>query len=126
MNERMLSVIGCKLVDDVLIDAPLIVDDDMIASLRISVVVTADFEDNWSGFQDRQGCAASRGILKKLKAIPDALKLADIVRRLNDNRSRYEEKFEVKKKQEDEYYNERYQRDTMSSINGTNELKEAP
>jgi len=126
MNERMLSVIGCKLVDDVLIDAPLIVDDDMIASLRISVVVTADFEDNWSGFQDRQGCAASRGILKKLKAIPDALKLADIVRRLNDNRSRYEKKFEVKKKQEDEYYNERYQRDTMSSINGTNELKEAP
>jgi len=113
MNERMLSVIGCKLVDDVLIDAPLSVDDDMIASLRISSVVTADFEDNWNGFEARQACAASRGILQKLKAIPDALKLADIVGRLNDNRSRYELKFEVKKQQEDEYYNERYQRVTQ-------------
>eukprot|EP00656_Telonema_subtile_P006831 TRINITY_DN13183_c0_g1_i2.p1 TRINITY_DN13183_c0_g1~~TRINITY_DN13183_c0_g1_i2.p1 ORF type:complete len:356 (+),score=97.14 TRINITY_DN13183_c0_g1_i2:321-1388(+) len=112
MNERMLSVIGCKLVDDVLIDAPLLVDDDMLASLDISVVVTADFEDRWPGFVDRQSIADSRGILVKLAPVKGALKLEHIVSRLNENRARYEKKFEVKKQQEDEYYDQRYERKT--------------
>lgn len=111
MNERMLSVIGCKLVDDVLIDAPLVVDDDMIASLQIHTVVTANFEINWHGFMDRQHIAQSRGILKRINPAEDSLKFEDIVSRLNDNRARYEKKFEVKKKQEDAYYDERYGRE---------------
>jgi len=40
LHERVLSVLGCKWVDDVLIDAPHIITEEMIQSLNISVVVT--------------------------------------------------------------------------------------
>ena len=39
LQERVLSVLGCKYVDDVLIDAPYIVNREMISSLRISKVI---------------------------------------------------------------------------------------
>ena len=39
LNERALSVMGCRHVDDVLIDSPFVIDHDMIKSLNISVVV---------------------------------------------------------------------------------------
>lgn len=40
LNERVLSVLGCKYVDDVLIDAPYIITKDMIQSMHIDVVLT--------------------------------------------------------------------------------------
>lgn len=40
LHERVLSVLGCKFVDDVLIDAPYCITEDMVASLKINVVVT--------------------------------------------------------------------------------------
>jgi len=39
LHERVLSVLGCKYMNDVLIDAPLEITPDMIASLRILEVV---------------------------------------------------------------------------------------
>ena len=39
MNERVLSVLGCKYVDDVLIDAPFRITAEMIASMKIDVVL---------------------------------------------------------------------------------------
>lgn len=42
LQERVLSVLGCKFVDDALIDAPEDVTPDMIAFLRISTVVVRD------------------------------------------------------------------------------------
>merc|ERR1712087_732948 len=39
MNERVLSVLGCQYVDDVLLDAPWAVTQEMVATLRISTVV---------------------------------------------------------------------------------------
>lgn len=43
MHERVLSVLGCKWTDDVLIDAPLIITKEMIQSLRIDLVVTGTY-----------------------------------------------------------------------------------
>lgn len=40
MEERMLSILGCKYVDDVLLDAPYVLSSDLLSSLRISVVLT--------------------------------------------------------------------------------------
>lgn len=40
MEERMLSILGCKYVDDVLVDAPYVLSSDLLSSLRISVVLT--------------------------------------------------------------------------------------
>lgn len=39
LHERVLSVLGCKYANDVLIDAPVEITPDMIASLKISEVV---------------------------------------------------------------------------------------
>jgi ethanolamine-phosphate cytidylyltransferase len=39
LHERVLSVLGCKYVDDVLIDAPYVITKEMIVSLNISVVL---------------------------------------------------------------------------------------
>lgn len=39
LHERVLSVLGCRFVDDVLIDAPWNISHEMMASLKISEVV---------------------------------------------------------------------------------------
>ena len=46
LHERVLSVLGCKYVNDVLIDAPVEVTPDMIASLRITEVVRGTESDD--------------------------------------------------------------------------------
>merc|ERR1712107_808826 len=46
MHERVLSVLGCRYVDDVLLDAPRIVTTDMIKSLNIGLVVQGTVRDN--------------------------------------------------------------------------------
>lgn len=50
LHERVLSVLGCKYVNDVLIDAPLEITPDMIASLRITEVCHGtESDDNGAG-----------------------------------------------------------------------------
>ena len=44
LNERLLSVLGCKYVGDVLIDAPYNISKEMVSSLNISVVVKTDID----------------------------------------------------------------------------------
>jgi ethanolamine-phosphate cytidylyltransferase len=52
LHERLLSVLGCKFMNDVLIDAPLEITPDMIASLRISEVVHGTKSDDKSDSSD--------------------------------------------------------------------------
>lgn len=46
LHERLLSVLGCKFMNDVLIDAPVEITPDMIASLRITEVVHGTESDH--------------------------------------------------------------------------------
>ena len=46
LHERLLSVLGCKFTNDVLIDAPVEITPDMIASLRITEVVHGTESDH--------------------------------------------------------------------------------
>ena len=46
LHERVLSVLGCKYASDVLIDAPLEITPDMIASLKISEVLRGTESDS--------------------------------------------------------------------------------
>jgi len=48
LHERVLSVLGCKYMNDVLIDAPVEITPDMIASLRITEVVHGTESDDSS------------------------------------------------------------------------------
>ena len=45
LNERALSVLGCKSVDDVLMDAPWTISSEMISSLKIAVVAHGTVQD---------------------------------------------------------------------------------
>ena len=62
-------------MDDVLFDAPLMVDDDMIASLEIKVVITANNEPRWPHYTKRQSIAKAKGLLKVLNLSEDALQV---------------------------------------------------
>lgn len=109
LHERVLSVLGCRFVDDVLIDAPWDVSREMIASLNISVVVhgTEHSEDDSSTMKKEYKIAKELGIFKQLES-PSSLDVKDIVARINANRERFEAKFEKKMATEQEYYQERY------------------
>jgi ethanolamine-phosphate cytidylyltransferase len=141
LQERVLSVLGCKNVDDVLIDAPYTITGDMISSLKISTVVKSSVDllssDNGSGSLDHNtseldlamknssntglnkfgseddpyGVPREMGILKDTSNIPSKfrkLTVLDIVDRIKEQRERFEKKFAKKKKAEDEYYKQRY------------------
>lgn len=111
LHERVLSVLGCKSVDDVLIDAPWQVTKEMIASLNIAVVVHGthrDVErDAEFSLDEHYKHAKELGVFKQIKS-PSDLDVKDIVARINDNRERFEKKFEKKMQAEEEYYTKRY------------------
>lgn len=132
MQERALSVLGCKHVDDVLIDAPYDITSTMIASLKISTVVrgTIHAEDERHDPVDEQFRTSAdvpetepasssytsdpyktpreQGILHVVPSV-SGLSAAEIVDRIHEQRERYKTKFDRKKKAENEYYKERYQ-----------------
>lgn len=45
MEERVLSILGCKYVSDVLIDAPYVLSSDLLLSLNISIVINVSSDD---------------------------------------------------------------------------------
>lgn len=108
LHERVLSVLGCKYVDDVLIDAPWEITTDMIASLNVAVVVRGTHKDkDHAPSEDPYDAARQAGKFKLIQS-PSKLDVNDIVARINENRERLEKKFESKMKAEEEYYTDRY------------------
>mmetsp|Transcript_1996 Transcript_1996/g.3032 ORF Transcript_1996/g.3032 Transcript_1996/m.3032 type:complete len:294 (+) Transcript_1996:2-883(+) len=114
LHERVLSVLGCRFVDDVLIDAPFTITRDMIASLGISEVVhgsKSDFDGNEN--LERYAVAKEAGVFKTIDS-PTDFSLGHILSRIKQNHSVFQAKFDRKKKQEDEYYDERYGKKSKS------------
>eukprot|EP00941_MAST-03F_sp_MAST-3F-sp1_P003963 g3963.t1 len=112
IKERVLSVLGCKYVDDVLIDAPLEVTAEMLQSLEISVVANGTFHDRnrlqeQDPAYDPYSLVKSKGMYRSIEST-STLSLKEIVRRINVNRLQYEERFEKKKRKEDKYYAKRF------------------
>lgn len=118
LHERVLSVLGCKYVDDVLIDAPWQVTKEMVASLNISVVVHGTHRDrdekNGFSLEEHYAYAIEAKIFKLIDS-PSKLDVRDIVHRINENRERFERKFESKMETEKEYYSKRYNKDQSAS-----------
>lgn len=108
LNERVLSVLGCKFVDDVLIDAPWNVSDEMIQSLNICAVARGS-NRNSGGVHDGYSAPRSKDIFHTIES-PSILSVPAIVERIQLNRARYEAKYAAKKKKEDKYYDQRYNR----------------
>ena len=109
MNERLLSVLACKHVDDVLVAPPWAVTQEMVDRLNISVVVSGSTSDGYhvEGEADPYEVAKKLGVFKQIQGGSD-LCLETIADRVRGNRERYEAKFKSKKVKEDAYYTEKY------------------
>ena len=69
VHERVFSVLGCRFVDDVLIDDPYVVSPEMIASLKIAEVVHGTNSDqigNGNRGEDRYKYAKEANIYRDL------------------------------------------------------------
>lgn len=112
VHERVLSVLGCRFVDDVLIDAPYIVTPEMISSLNIAEVVHGTCRDDIGISNDeeeelRYKYVKEAGIYKELPSQTN-FGLASILSRIQANHQMFQAKIAKKKKAENEYYNEKY------------------
>jgi ethanolamine-phosphate cytidylyltransferase len=110
LHERVLSVLGCRYVDDVLIDAPYEITRDMISSLNISEVVhgtMCDDIENVSDEENRYRHAKEAGIFSVIKS-PSDFRLENIVQRIHQNQEKFQEKFKRKQKAESDHYKQKY------------------
>jgi len=123
LHERVLSVLGCKYVDDVLIDAPYKVTREMIASLNLSLVLHGahrdenDEEGSWKGDGREGGAGCGEedpfAVPKEMGIFGDvssdcALSVREIISRIQKNQELFVAKYSKKKVAEDEYYSARY------------------
>lgn len=110
VHERVLSVLGCRYVDDVLIDAPYIISPEMIASLNIAEVIHGSFSDDiGNGNRDkyRFKYVKEAQIYSEIRS-PTNFGIGNIIDRIQENHQTYQAKIAKKKKAENEYYSEKY------------------
>jgi ethanolamine-phosphate cytidylyltransferase len=118
LHERGLSVTGCTFVDNVVFDAPFILEENHLMALKVSVVIKLSSPEDRKRqkgrkTKDRFHVPRTMGLLKELK-IGKQLSALDMVERIHDNRERFVKKFVAKKKKEDAYYAERYGKSAKS------------
>lgn len=117
LHERVLSVLGCRHVDDVLIDAPRQITHEMIQSLGIQEVVNGKDEDQFNQHNDEKSdpyrYAKEAGIYVEITP-PSKFNLAKIVSRIQANQTAFQEKIARKKKAENDFYNTKYNRKTLA------------
>ena len=115
LNERVLSVLGCKWVDDVLIDAPYVINQEMISSLHIDIVIqplpsslqNAKVPTVSDDESDPFELPRLQGILKQIY-VDYNLSALDFVERIQDQRDRFAIKFAKKAAAEKEFYKNKY------------------
>jgi ethanolamine-phosphate cytidylyltransferase len=110
LHERVLSVLGCRFVNDVLIDAPYQVTPEMISSLNITEVVHGTISDGTEDLDDedaRYKYAKESNIFSVIKS-PSDFMLESIVKRIHRNQETFQSRFERKMKAENQHYQQKY------------------
>jgi len=112
LQERVLSIIGCRYVDDVLIDAPWDITSEMVAFLNITEVVHGTISDAIRGEQhdvcdERYRYPKEAGLFSIVES-PTDFNLKNIVDRIQGNQKKFLEKITKKKKEERDYYGLKY------------------
>eukprot|EP00929_Paragymnodinium_shiwhaense_P039571 TRINITY_DN20776_c0_g1_i1.p1 TRINITY_DN20776_c0_g1~~TRINITY_DN20776_c0_g1_i1.p1 ORF type:complete len:495 (+),score=101.43 TRINITY_DN20776_c0_g1_i1:146-1630(+) len=109
MQERVLSVLGCRYTDDVLLDAPWDITREMIATLQISVVVRGTCCDGWgeNASADPHAVPIQMGIHTELKS-ESPLTMSELVQRLLVRREDVDKRIQVKKQKEQDWFNEKH------------------
>jgi len=108
MHERVLSVLGCRHIDDVLIDAPSKVTQEMISSLNISEVVCgSDINSKREPIDERFRVPREAGIFTVIKS-PSNFNMQEVLKRIRENQDKFESKIEKKKLKEQAFYDGKY------------------
>ena len=109
LHERVLSILGCRYVDDILIDAPYVVTSDMIATLGIDEIVQVHRTKNGLYWTDesandvsRYQVAIEKGIFHSVQVI-DLYQIETIIQQIKNNYSQFQAKYKRKQKAEQEY-----------------------
>jgi ethanolamine-phosphate cytidylyltransferase len=107
LHERVLSVLGCRFVDDVLIDAPYQITPEMITSLNIAEVVRGTVqgvsaESAVKDEEERYQYAKEAGIFKVI-TVPHTFRIGTVIQRIQRNHEAFQAKFERKMEAERQY-----------------------
>ena len=107
LNERVLSVLGCKYVSDVLIDAPYSISPEMISSLNISEVGRGKYGDEkmeLPGDLDARYAVAIRSGIFTMISSPSSFNIESIMHRIQKNQEAFQSQFERKMEAENQFY----------------------
>lgn len=107
LNERVLSVLGCRYVDNVLIDAPYEISSSMIATLGISTVVRGGLEEGFTGDMRRFRQAKAAGILEEIEP-ETSFEIERVFRRIREQHDSFRSKYENKNEKERRFYSQKY------------------
>ncbi|CAI7780309.1 unnamed protein product, partial [Closterium sp. NIES-53] len=91
MHERCLSLLACRSVDEVVLDAPWVVSDQLIAAYNISLIVhgtVAESNPLCQGEEQRYAAARARGMVREVQSAAETT-TTTIVTRIVDNHHAY-------------------------------------
>jgi ethanolamine-phosphate cytidylyltransferase len=120
LHERVLSVLGCRFVDDVLIDAPYEITPEMMSSLTIAEVIHGTIRDDTdTTVDDNNNHDEEDDDARRYKHAKDAkrfvvlqspsdFRLEDIVKRIHRNQETFQARFDRKMKAETQHFEEKY------------------
>eukprot|EP00527_Entomoneis_sp_CCMP2396_P006616 CAMPEP_0198142054 /NCGR_PEP_ID=MMETSP1443-20131203/4952_1 /TAXON_ID=186043 /ORGANISM="Entomoneis sp., Strain CCMP2396" /LENGTH=489 /DNA_ID=CAMNT_0043804991 /DNA_START=105 /DNA_END=1574 /DNA_ORIENTATION=+ len=109
LHERVLSVLGCRFVDDVLIDAPYEITQEMISSLKIDEVLESP--DTGYGSSSSQGSDRFGKIPKDIVhniEQPYKFSLSNILERIQRNQDHFQARFQRKMMAERQFYEKKH------------------
>jgi len=106
LHERVLSVLGCRFVDDVLIDSPYQISSDMVSTLNIKAIFHGTSSDG-TDHDVRYKYAKEAGLFSVLQS-PCDYNVQNVANRIYQNQDAYEAKFERKMKAETDFYQEKH------------------
>ena len=115
LNERVLSVLACKFVDDVIIDPPYTITAEFIKQMNITAVVTGTKTENAS-CKDRKAMEEEDEVFKVAKEMKLLVKLdsgsdfemTGLLQRVHEDSVRLEKKVKKKMEAEGEFYKEKH------------------
>lgn len=105
LHERVLSVLGCRYADDVLIDAPYEITPEMISRLNIAEVVCGTKHDDIGVryVENMYAYPKKIGILTVIDS-PSSFNLSQIFQRIRENQEAFQAKFDRKMRAEADFF----------------------
>ncbi|KAL7578353.1 hypothetical protein ACA910_012758 [Epithemia clementina (nom. ined.)] len=121
LHERVLSVLGCRYVDDVLIDAPYEITQVMLSYLDISEVLESP-DTGYGAASSNESCDRYRHVPQEARyqcpKNPCTFSLQNILQRIRRNQDQFQSRFERKMNAERQFFEIKHSSDN-GHINGS-------